>query len=153
MNEGLPSGILVHPVVHSFIEGLKEVPIGLGRDKRTVLLVEVRSRKHNHIDALSHDLVNLLEILDANFTLALENFVHKVAARHGADVPLLNVADALGMFQPGAGDQRNIAESRPTEIRQHGFVGFGPESLRLAPQISQVLVGNGSKLLQVIFEL
>src|SRR5271157_1995316 len=66
--EGLPRRVLVHPVVHGLIEGLIEVPIGLGRDKRTVLLAEVRPREEDRRDSLPHDSVNLLEILDANFT-------------------------------------------------------------------------------------
>src|SRR5208283_3463583 len=105
--------------------------------------------KEDGSNALPHDLVNPLEILNADFTLALENPVHEVAACHRADVPLLNVADSLGVFQPGAGDQGNVAESRPSEVRQHGFVGLGPDSFRLAPQIRQVLVGNRYKLLHV----
>ena len=105
---------------------------------------------HDDVNALPDDGVNPLEILDADLTLALEDLVDEVAPRRGADVPLLDIADALRMLQPRARNEGNVAERRPSEVSEHGFVGFGPQSFRLATQIRQILVGDGNKLLDVI---
>ena len=145
--------MLVDPVVDLEVEGLVQVAVGLGGNERAVLRSKVGSGHEHRRDLVAHHLANLLQVLEADLALAFEDLVDVIAAHRGADVPLFDVADSLGVLQPGGGDQRDVAERGAAEVRQDGFVRLGVKPLRFPAEVLQIRVGDRPELLQVIFDV
>ena len=120
---------------------------------RPALGAEVGAGDHHHAHAIAHHVVDFRQVLQGDFALALEDLVDVIEAGGRADVPLLDVADALGMFQPGGGHQGDVAEGSAAEIGQNRPVALAVEPLRLGGEILQVGVGDGAELLQVVLRI
>ncbi len=67
--------------------------------------------------------MDALKILEGDFALALKDLVNVVLAAAGGNVPLGNVANALGMFEAGRRDERDIAERGAAEAGNDAAAG------------------------------
>ena len=55
MDERLPLRMLVNPVVHPPVEGLKELSVGIGTDKRPVLRTEIGAGNEDGRNTIAYD--------------------------------------------------------------------------------------------------
>jgi len=148
----LPAGVLVNPLVDRHVERLEQVAVSSGRDKRAVLGAKVGAGHERDGHPFPDDLVDPRQVFQRDLALALENGVDEIAAGCRADIPLLDVADALGILQPWSGHEGDVAEARAAEVRQNRLVGalvqlFGPPL-----EIGQLALSNRAEFLQVILE-
>ena len=67
--------------------------------------------------------VQPLQVRERDFGLPLEDGFDVIRPGHGADVPLLDVADAFRVLQKGGGDQCDIAEGQAAKRAEQGLIG------------------------------
>ena len=77
-----------------------------------VLRAEIGAGQEGRMDAVAQQGNQLLDVRQGDLALPLENLQHVVLPHGGRDVPLLHVADALGVFHPRRRHQGDVAEGR-----------------------------------------
>ncbi len=117
--EGLPLRVRVNPIGDLFVIGKVKVLECLHRAERGRLRAEVRSADKHCLNAVADGGVNGLKISDGDLALVREDFMDVILAAAGGDIPLGNVADALGMLERWSRNQRDIAECRASEVGDH----------------------------------
>jgi len=110
--QGFPTGVLVNPVVDLFVIRSVEAIEGVGRTEGGGLCAKVGAAHKEHIDGVANIVVEGFEVLNADFALALKDFVDVVLPREGGDIPFFDIADAFGVCEERCGDECNVAKSR-----------------------------------------
>src|SRR5664280_2612845 len=112
----------VHPVIQAGMKWLEQLAIHLWRDDRAVLRPKIGACKEDHIDALTHYLMDALQVLQGQVTLPIEHLVHELTPLAEADIPLLDAANAFGLLKPHTHDSDHIAEAGAAECPHHSPV-------------------------------
>lgn len=109
----------------------------------------------HQVHTVTYHCVEFLQICQADLALTLEDGVDILLAERRADIPLFNVPDAFGIFQPHGRNQGNIAKADAAEDGKDGLVGLGVEPLRLLPKVGQSAseIGPNSSRLSATFNL
>ena len=82
--------------------------------------------------------------------MPFEDLVYVPLPADEGDIPFLDVPDALGVLQPGRGNQGDVPEACAAEIGDDGQIGIAVQVLRLSAEVLQLLIAEGAELLQVI---
>jgi hypothetical protein len=107
----------------------------------------------NRCDLVADNLVNPLQVLQADLALAFKDSVQVIAARRRGDVPLFDVANSFGVLQSGSGNVCNVPEPGAAEIPQDGFIRLGVKPLCFTLEVLRILIGDGPELFEVILDI
>ena len=101
------------------------------------------------VDRVPDALCDPGQIGERHPALSLEDLVDVSPPCGGGDVPLSDVANALGMAESGARDQCDVAEGRAAETGNHG-ASRGAGAPGFALEVIEFLAGDGRELFEVV---
>ena len=143
----------MHPIIYCSMEGHEEITVSFWGNKRPTLRAKISASDEDRIHAFTHHRVDFFQVFQGDLTLSLENLVDIITAGNGAHVPFRHITYPLGVFEPGGGNQGNIAKSRSAKVRQDSFIGVVRELPGTFSKMRQVARGYRSKFLQIIFRV
>ena len=115
---------------------------GLARAARgaeePALRSEVGAGRECSLNILAHSGDQAIDVAQGDLALALEDLPHIVPPQDRRDVPLLDIADALGVLQPHRRHQRDVAEPAARHAQDRALVRVGG------------LAGGGGEVLKVV---
>src|ERR1019366_4095175 len=132
MDERLPGRTAVDDVVQAAVEGLIKGAVGFDRDEEPALGAEVRSGEHRDLHRVAEKVDERVEIPFRDGALPLEDLQDVVLPRDGGDIPLLDVADALGVLEERRRDEGDVAK---------GGAGDHEEGAEVAALLEPALLG------------
>jgi len=118
VDEGLPRGVLVDPLVDRGVVGLVELPERGHRHDGLALGPEIRARDEGGGHPVPYLAVDLAQVLDGYLKLVLEDLFDKVWATDVAHVPLLDPPYTFRAPHVKPGDQRYVPETSSAEVSQ-----------------------------------
>ena len=107
------------PIVDAPVVGRVKIIEGRAGAKLRILRAEIRAADHQHIDGISGDSGERLEILQRDLALVFEDLVHVAGVFQKDHIPFADVADALGVFEERGGHERDVTESGATDSGNH----------------------------------
>src|ERR1035441_3142980 len=110
MLESLPLGVGMDPVVDLLVVREIQVAKGLHRTEGRSLRAKIRPTHEGRLNVVADGGVDALKVLQGNLALALKYPVDVVLAAARGDIPFGNIANALGMFKAGPGNERDVSE-------------------------------------------
>jgi len=91
--------------------GLVERAVQLGGDELAVLTAEIGPADVDELDPFPRGLPEDLEVLQGDLGLQAEHLLDVAAVQQVGHVPVLEPADAAGVFFPGPGKGRGVPEA------------------------------------------
>jgi len=147
--ERLPGRVFVDPGVDLLVIRRVEGTECIGRAKGGLLGAEIRSADEDGLDPVSDPGGDLLQIGQGDLGLLFEDRMDIGRPGQGRDVPFLDVADALGIFEERRRDEGDVAEGQSAEGGDDRPPGLGGGSCGLV-EIIEVAVRDRTELFQVI---
>ena len=129
--------------------GEPEFAEGLHRAEGRILRSEVGAADEDDVDAVPGALCDPGQIGERHSALSLEDRMDVSPPCGGGDVPLSDVANALGMAESGARDECDVAEGRSAETGHHG-ASRRAGALGFALEVVEFLAGDGRELFEVV---
>ena len=153
MNERLPLRFGVDQGIHAFVEGLEQIPIRGFGNEGAALGSKVGAGNHGRVDQVAEQVDQRGDVLLGDLALPFEHGPHVVLAGHRRDVPLLNVADAFGVFQERRRNQGDVAERGAGHTQHVAAVRTLQQPVAHGAVVGQVFLAEQPELLQVVLRV
>ena len=138
------------PAIDLLLVGEEQVAVGGRRAERTVLGAEIGAVGLDDRDLVVDGGMQQFQVLDGNLGLALEHGLDVIGAGHRRDIPFLDVADPLRLFQEGRRHQRDVAKGEAAKGAEQRLVGFAVQLVGQLQVMDQLAVADRPEFLEVV---
>ena len=148
--EGFPGRICMNPTVQRLVIGKPEFPERFFGTKKRLLRTEIRTAKINHVNGVTENMMNPLQVRQGDFKLPFKNRMEMFTTRYRGNVPFGNITNSLRPFELRAGHGSDVPETGAADA-ENGTASRLLNGVKLLPQGGKGLVRNRFEFFKIVF--